>query len=419
MSSSKKVLLIAYTFPPATGIGGRRWAKFAKYLHRNGIDIKVIAAKNESAQISNWNSDISSIQDRITYLPIGFSKHLAIIPSTISEKIMYRLARIYAQLTQKGNYYDKSGQWVDMVLPLIEKEIKNGCKNIIVTCAPFIHSYHFTTIKEKYPEINYIVDFRDPWTNNKTAYGFSSLSKKRQEFEVLAEKTIANSADYIITVADNMTDYFKQLANGNSDSKFITLPNGFDKDDFQKKASKADNTGKLRFILTGTVYNKSLHLIKDLCDTLAQIKLSNPDIYTELQFDFYGNVPQQFFTLTKQHEVIQFKGQLKLKEVYTEINQSDICMLFLTDDLTFSFSTKFYEYIASNKPIAVFSSGGKTGDFIEKNKIGYALTPETMKDKLVEIYNHRKAKKLPSTEHLDISQFDIKKLTEKIIAILK
>ncbi|MBL4652875.1 MAG: hypothetical protein JKY53_08435 [Flavobacteriales bacterium] len=216
-----------------------------------------------------------------------------------------------------------------------------------------------------------------------------------------------------------MTDYFKQLANGNSDSKFITLPNGFDKDDFQKKASKADNTGKLRFILTGTVYNKSLHLIKDLCDTLAQIKLSNPDIYTELQFDFYGNVPQQFFTLTKQHEVIQFKGQLKLKEVYTEINQSDICMLFLTDDLTFSFSTKFYEYIANNKPIAVFSSGGKTGDFIEKNKIGYALTPETMKDKLVEIYNHRKAKKLPSTEHLDISQFDIKKLTEKIIAILK
>ena len=216
-----------------------------------------------------------------------------------------------------------------------------------------------------------------------------------------------------------MTNYFRKLSNDNKDTKFITIPNGFDNDDFPKEISKTNSNNKLRFVLTGTLYNKSLHLIEKLSEALTQIKLSNPTIYTELQFDFYGTVPQRFFSLTEQHEIINFKGQLALKDVYTEIGKSNICMLFLTDDLTFSFSTKFYEYIANNKPIAVFSSKGKTGEFVEKNEIGYALTPDTMKDKLVEIYNHYKNGALPDTQHFDISQFDVEKLADKVIGLLR
>ena len=124
MSSSKKVLLIAYTFPPAAGIGGRRWAKFAKYLHKSDVDIKIIAAKSETKSISNWNEDINAIRNKVTYIKTGFSKHLGVTPTSIQEKIMYRIARFYTQVTQSGNYYDKSGQWISKVTPLIEKEIK-------------------------------------------------------------------------------------------------------------------------------------------------------------------------------------------------------------------------------------------------------------------------------------------------------
>jgi len=416
----KKVLIIAYTVPPAAGIGGRRWAKFAKYLTRKNIETKVIAAKNEINSTSNWNNDINDLNDKTSYINLGFIKHLiAIQPNTIKEKILYRLARFYARKTQKGNYYDKSGQWVDKVIPLIEQEIENGYKNIIVTCAPFIHAFHISELKLKYPEINYIIDFRDPWVTNRTAYGFASLSKERQEFEIHAEYLSISRADVIITVANEMTNYFRNLTTAKPETKFITIPNGYDKDDFISAVVAKTKSDKLKFILTGTLYDKSLHILEELVDSLSLLKKSNLEIYNKLEFHFYGSIPRPFLTITKTHDCIQYKGQVSLKEAYNQIGNADLCMLFLTDDLTFSFSTKFYEYIANDKPIAVFSNLGKTAEFIEQNEIGYALTPNSMKDKLIEIYGQYKNGNLLSTKHFDISQYDADHLTEDIIALLK
>ena len=60
----KKVLIIAYKFPPAHGVGGRRWAKFAKYLAREGYEVYVITSKFPSGDIS-WEDDVQSEHIRV------------------------------------------------------------------------------------------------------------------------------------------------------------------------------------------------------------------------------------------------------------------------------------------------------------------------------------------------------------------
>ena len=55
---SKKVLIVSYVFPPKSGIGGRRWAKFSKYLNRMDIDLKVLTfQKKNDSNFSNWSKD--------------------------------------------------------------------------------------------------------------------------------------------------------------------------------------------------------------------------------------------------------------------------------------------------------------------------------------------------------------------------
>ena len=60
--NNKKLLVICFSFPPSVGIGGRRWAKFANYIAKSGIDIQVLAARNKGLQISDWHKDTIGLQ---------------------------------------------------------------------------------------------------------------------------------------------------------------------------------------------------------------------------------------------------------------------------------------------------------------------------------------------------------------------
>ena len=52
--SKQHILLISYTFPPHPGIGGRRWAKFSKYLSKLNYIVHVIHVANPFDEDSLW-----------------------------------------------------------------------------------------------------------------------------------------------------------------------------------------------------------------------------------------------------------------------------------------------------------------------------------------------------------------------------
>ena len=50
----KKVLIIAYYWPPAGGPGVQRWLKFVKYLPENGIEPHVYIPENPTYPIMDY-----------------------------------------------------------------------------------------------------------------------------------------------------------------------------------------------------------------------------------------------------------------------------------------------------------------------------------------------------------------------------
>ena len=58
MIPGEPILIISHTFPPYKGIGGRRWAKFAKELARRGHPVHVVhSAGSEDLMGSLWTDD--------------------------------------------------------------------------------------------------------------------------------------------------------------------------------------------------------------------------------------------------------------------------------------------------------------------------------------------------------------------------
>jgi glycosyltransferase involved in cell wall biosynthesis len=384
----KSVTIVCFTFPPFDGIGGRRWAKFAKYLNRAGADVHVIAANKSIANNeSNWLKDTVFFKDRISYLPMNYPFLLTTIPSGIIQKIKYRLAWYFVKLIVKGNYFDHSSFFSRNLLLELEKKIQGGTKNIIVSCAPFHMAFEVIKLKEKYSEVSFIVDFRDPWTNNKTSFGFTGLSKKRLEYEKFKERKVIEAYDKVISVSEEMTNYFKSILSTNT-QKCITIPNGFDIEDIDIIDFKKSKNNICRFIFTGTLYNKSMHMFELFCKAISELEIEFPEIKGKIQIDFYGDVPNDFERQTKILNFVNFHGSVSTTQVYEEIQKSDLALLFLTDDLNYSFSTKFYEYIAMKTSIVVVSKEGFTGKYIENNNLGYSINEWNAKDKIKEIYNN-------------------------------
>src|SRR5438046_3814037 len=134
-----------------------------------------------------------------------------------------------------------------------------------------------------------------------------------------------------------------------------------------------------------------------------------------LEFVFIGSIPLQLrnFFITA-HSGFSYLGQKSLTETYELIAQADYCSLFVPDDINYSFSTKFYEYVALGKQIITFSRiKGNNADFIEKNRLGIAIDFETMDSGIVKLYESIPGQ-LVDNAHFDISDFNIARLTEKL-----
>jgi glycosyltransferase involved in cell wall biosynthesis len=406
------VTIVCFTFPPYDGIGGRRWAKFAKYIQKAGIDVHVIAADKQNLnKKSNWENDIILYKENITFLPMNYPYILTIIPKGIIQKIQYRLAWYYVKANVKGNFFDHSSFFSKNLLVEVEKKINAGSDKIIVSCAPFHMAYEVIKVKEKYPNVTFIVDFRDPWTNNKTSFGYTGLSKKRLDFEKYKEEEVIRKYDKVISVSDEMSNYFRSLIKTNKD-KCITIPNGFDIEDIRSIEVSKRQKQKCRFIFTGTLYDKSLHMFKLFCDALIELVEELPDIKNHLQIDFFGYVPNGFNEISSQLDFLKFHGTVFNTKVYEEIQNSDLALLFLTDDLNYSFSTKFYEYIAMNTSIVVVSKEGHTGNYIETHQLGYALNEKNSKEKLKLIYDNWVNNSIVSNPNYNFKDHEISNITQ-------
>jgi hypothetical protein len=409
--------------PPSPDIGGRRWVKFAKHLKRSGHLVKIIAAKEYLPGVSAWERDGNELKSEITFLNSSYPKYLGLAPNNILKKLAYRASLSYVRRFTKGNYYDKSNHWKKELLANCQAQIeKYQIKNVICTIPPFRMAHILLELKSTFPNLNLIVDYRDPWTNNRTSFGFGSLESSRMDFEKKLEQEVIEGYDRILTVSQQMTDYFQQLTDAsNLKNKCITLPNGFDREDFETlelKALSDPSENKINIVFAGTFYEKASYILIQVMEVLRELQQIQIHQTKVLQFIFIGSMPLQLLPYFKEHQKnFVFLGKKSLSETYSYIQAADYCSLFLTDDLNYSFSTKFYEYVALRKPILSFSKvSGANAEFIENKQLGLGVNFTNLKDRLTLLQEQSTTEYFVS--NFDVSEFDVATLSSRIETVL-
>jgi|LSQX01.2.fsa_nt_gb UDP-N-acetyl-D-glucosamine dehydrogenase len=443
----KKVLFIAYVFPPISGSGVQRSLKFIKYLRNYGWEPVVVTVGDTKAAFFD-ETLFSDIPEGIEIIRINrpgiiddfyvnelFNVYSKIVPVNILNEYIsiinkYKLINLNWLLLP-----DVHIPWANEVI----KEIHKYCNFdeidlIYSTSGPYSDHIIGYYLKKEYNK-PWVADFRDEWTNNPMI----KPNKKNIVYIVLREmeKKIVEFADKIITTTDGAASNYKKIFNL-KDDKVVTITNGYDEEDFKEislgknksnnKDNEKDQNKRFTIIHNGVLYgNRSpipfINVIKNLVDgnKISKDKIVVYFAYTDKDEEYKAYIKERGLG-----ECIQFSGYLSHKESLKKASNADLLLLIIGEEEKWKtvHAGKVFEYLRLCKPIMGLSpKGSVTEELLTETGRGKNFDfsdYEGMESYILEIYEKWQEDKLNACIlkdykiNEDIIKFERKNLTKKL-----
>lgn len=429
----KKILIITYYWPPAGGPGVQRWLKFAKYLPEFGWKPVIFTPENPSYPLLD-ESLMKDIPENIEIVKTKIWE-----PYQLAEKLNKSNKKFKAgqfdvgknqswksklSIWVRGNFFipDARVFWVKPSVKFLEQYLKENKIDIVVTSGP-PHSLHLIglNLKSKFPDLKWIADFRDPWTEI-SYYKHLKLTKSSDKKHRQLESDVFKNAD--ITLATSYTDAENFRKNG---ANAICITNGFDETDSnQILKSSSSQTLKQKFTLSYIGVLEQLRNPENLWKALDDLVKTNSDFAESFSLKFVGRIDDKILNSIensglKKH--ILNLGYISHDKAIIEMQNSDMLLItnFPNESSKGIIPGKIFEYLATGKQIISFGP-----DHADVSKIlnethagkhfGYQDS-EAIKSFILEKFELWKNGNLLENSQ-NIEQFSRKNLTKKLVEIL-
>ncbi len=345
----KKVLILAYDFPPYVSVGGLRPYAWHQYFKEFGLYPIVVTRQwdnkygNELDYIAPSKSKKTIIEEteygtiiRTPYKP-NLSNRLLLKHGSSKFKLLRKLITAYYEIMQFFFFIGtKSSLYYGA-----KKYLKNNKVDVILaTGEPFVLFKYASKLSNKF-NTPWIADYRDPWNPTK------HQNILWQKLQVHFEKKYGKTASKIITVSDFCK---KKIEQALSNQEFIISPNGYNIAEIKKIESIKQNKDILSFAFVGSIYkwNEYINVLK----CFNQFLKDNPS--RKIKLDFFGvNISDEIYELLNK-KFINLKPYVK---IYPKIPNQELLNKLPTYNIMlllnyYSFSgTKIYDYLAIKRSI--------------------------------------------------------------------
>lgn len=377
-----KILFIANQFPPIGGSGVQRSLKFVKYLSKLGNEILVVS-KDASKDLKD-ESLLADVPDNVKVIRLNAYD---INNSGIIKKVY---AKFFA-------LPDAEVFWYKFNKKAIEKIALDFNPDVIYTTSyPYSAHLFGLYLKEKYPKMKWIVDYRDEWTNN--PFHLDSFSSRlKMKLSKKTELKINSKCDYFITNTRFMLENFiNDLPELKNKSTFI--PNGYDEEDFLGIYPKEEND-KFTIIHTGALYgrrnlNEFLEALKELID---EGRIDKNDICINIAGNVKASQIEEYKKNYNLENETNYLSYLAHEESIRKLLESDVLLLLIGKGKGSEnfYTGKVFEYLRAYKNIlAIVPRNGAAGELIEETKTGVVADPgnkQEIKNAIMKLYENYKS----------------------------
>ncbi len=399
---ARRVLLIAYNFPPVGGAGVQRPAKWAKYLRRCGWDVTVLTTENPSVPVRDESlladlpDDVRIVRAR-TWEPDYRVKQSLVGAEAERPSLLRRMKSAAKGLARRciklALQPDPQVLWNPNALWAGAAVLREQPHDAILVTAPAYSSFFVGAALKRQFGLPLILDYRDEWDlsgkylENAQRDWFSRTVQDRMQRRLLRQ------ADAVVaTTKASTTNLANKLAALRHPVPAVCIYNGFDAEDFGERlmvegrglmvSEDADRRSvrpstlnpqpstSFRLAYTGTLWN--LTDIEPLVKAIELLSASQPELARKLELVCVGRkTPEQQQVLDRVRATtarLEAVDYCEHSQVLNRLNSADGVCLLLSDvpGAERVVPAKLFEYLAIRKQMLTIAPHGETADIANR-----------------------------------------------------
>ena len=446
-SAPRKVLVLAYRFPPQGGGGVQRTLKFVKYLpSQNWLPI-VQTVKNPYWPLQD--------QTLLGEVPPSVKVHRtrtfeferlrrateALLPSReappdrepVAESAsrgrrpggVRGILKRTADLVQRHLLVpDPQITWVPGAFIKGLSIIRRERVAVLYSSSPPNSGQVLGLLLKRVTRLPWIADFRDPWTEGIRRKQSYERSRLRRRLEHAFERRVIESADHIIVTTEKTLEQFLAKYPSIPSSRYSVITNGFDAADFGAAADGVGVLDKSHFNMTLTGNVEAMFDAVPFLTAVRDLVEEDAGMRNCLRINFVGTKRgkyDQFIELNRLETTIRYIGYVPHQTSLRYLAESDVlflCQIPVYESATTKLSGKLFEYLYMRKPILALTLPGLTTDILSRSGLGVAVDPNDppgIKKALRDLYlRWREGGGGPAVDEAYIATFDRARQTERL-----
>jgi glycosyltransferase involved in cell wall biosynthesis len=344
----KKLLLVAFHFPPfAGGSGVHRAAKFVQYLPENGWQPYVVTANPRAYASQPVKSGPSSDGTVKRAFALDAQRHLSF----------------------KGRYLralalpDRWSSWVFGAVPQALATVYRRNIDVIMVTFPIATAVLIGLILQRLTGKPLVLDFRDSMTEE--AYPRDPRTRRlHRRIESLA---IQSSSLVIFTTVSTRRMYLERYPNLAA-RKCVVIPNGYDEGDFDAvsgvAATPTSEREPVRMVHAGVIYTDDRDP-RSFFQALSRLKAQGVITSASLRIELRASGSEAYYEKLLRElaieNIVHLLPPLPHRSAIEDLVKADALLLFQAASCNHQIPAKVYEYFRLGKPVlALTSSAGDT-----------------------------------------------------------
>jgi glycosyltransferase involved in cell wall biosynthesis len=379
----RKVLVVAYYFPPMGLSGVQRTLKFVKYLPLYGWQPTVLTVTPGSyfAYDSSLLKEIEPSQIRILRTdsidPTRFFKR-----GSIPDARIVKMPREWIRKTLNvGSQFlfipDNKIGWKRKACKEAGRLLAREKFDLIFATAPPYTDFLIGQYLKKRYRLPLVLDYRDSWIDN--PYHFY-LTPIHRWLHYVLEKRVLRISDKVVTINRRIKELLLTRYPFLQYQDVEIISQGFDPEDFDLNGVPPAPRGeKMRITYSGTFIDKRTP--KYFLQALARLFYEQPGLREKIEACFLGCFREENLKQVRElglQDVVKVMGYVDHSECVRNLLVSDVLWLIIGkgsgEDMM---STgKLFEYLGARKPILGCVPAGVAKTTIEDSGAGIVVAPD-------------------------------------------